>query len=299
MNGNGTPIMHARDSVSAALAECFVTIEGERFNFMQAINLEANFEKKKTEVPILGKPGRGNKSTGWAGTGSATFHYTPKEISGVTTGRCIGVCRIIRPRPIGHRMPRPACGLAYLIRLKNGPSGASRWAHMTHTTPGPKFPTTASIGSAPRTGMCGNLVCMGGRRKPPMEHKTYIARKRARFDAVCGPVNIPYGTPLQVEGDFLCLDGKPLCYPESQTSLDFFSQNDDGNGLQRGKLVGAILSRLEKRDSNHQKRWNKVWADPLCQRYRRAEHEDYWIWNPDFFSAPVLDLRRIAALVGA
>ena len=132
-----------------------------------------------------------------------------------------------------------------------------------------------------------------------MEHKTYIARKHARFDAVCGPVNIPYGTPLQVEGDFLCLDGKPLCYPESQTSLNFFSQNDDGNGLQRGKLVGAVLSRLEKRDSNHQKRWNKVWADPLCQRYRRAEHEDYWIWNPDFFSAPVLDLRHIAALVGA
>lgn len=130
-----------------------------------------------------------------------------------------------------------------------------------------------------------------------MKHKTYITRKRARFDSVCGPVNIPYGTPLQVEGDFLCLDGKPLCYPESQTSLDFFSQNDDGNGLQRGKLVGAILSRLEKRDSNHQSRWNKVWADPLCQKYRRAEHEDYWIWNPDFFSAPVLDLRHIATLI--
>ena len=37
--------------------------------------LEARFEKKKTEVPILGKTGRGNKSTGWSGTGSATFHY--------------------------------------------------------------------------------------------------------------------------------------------------------------------------------------------------------------------------------
>ena len=110
-----------------------------------------------------------------------------------------------------------------------------------------------------------------------MEHKNYIARKRARFDSVSGPVNIPYGTPLQVEGDFLCLDGTPLCYPESQTSLDFFSQNDDGNGLQRGKLVGAILSKLEKRDKNHQNRWNKVWADPLCQRYRRAEHEEHWI----------------------
>ena len=67
--------MNAKDSVSAKLAECFVTIEGNRYNFMQAINLEANFEKTKTEVPILGKTGKGNKSTGWAGTGSATFHY--------------------------------------------------------------------------------------------------------------------------------------------------------------------------------------------------------------------------------
>ena len=67
--------MNAKDAVSASLAECFVTIDGNRYNFMQAINLEANFDKKKAEVPILGKTGRGNKSTGWSGTGSATFHY--------------------------------------------------------------------------------------------------------------------------------------------------------------------------------------------------------------------------------
>lgn len=67
--------MNAKDAVSAALAECFVTIEGNRFNFMQAINLEAKVEKTKSKVPILGKTGKGNKSTGWEGTGSATFHY--------------------------------------------------------------------------------------------------------------------------------------------------------------------------------------------------------------------------------
>lgn len=67
--------MSARDAVSASLAECFVTIDGQRYNFMQCINLEASFEKTKTEVPILGKTGKGNKSTGWAGSGSATFHY--------------------------------------------------------------------------------------------------------------------------------------------------------------------------------------------------------------------------------
>ena len=52
-----------------------VTIDNNRYNFMQAINFEAKFEKTKTEVPILGKTGAGNKSTGWKGTGSATFHY--------------------------------------------------------------------------------------------------------------------------------------------------------------------------------------------------------------------------------
>lgn len=68
-------IMNAKDTVSASLAECFVTINGNRYNFMQAIDLEATFEKQKAEVPILGKTGRGNKSTGWRGTGTATFHY--------------------------------------------------------------------------------------------------------------------------------------------------------------------------------------------------------------------------------
>ena len=68
-------IMNAKDAVSASLAECFVTIGDNRYNFMQAINLEAHFKKNKTEVPVLGKTGKGNKATGWTGTGSATFHY--------------------------------------------------------------------------------------------------------------------------------------------------------------------------------------------------------------------------------
>ena len=50
--------MSAKDTLFAALAECFVTIG-----------------KTKTEVPILGKTGKGNKATGWKGTGSLTAHY--------------------------------------------------------------------------------------------------------------------------------------------------------------------------------------------------------------------------------
>ena len=68
-------IMNAKDAVSASMAECYVTIDKKRYNFMQAINVEATFEKTKSEVPILGQTGNGNKATGWKGTGSATFHY--------------------------------------------------------------------------------------------------------------------------------------------------------------------------------------------------------------------------------
>jgi hypothetical protein len=68
-------VMKGKDAISAKLAECFVTIEGNRYNFMQMINFEASFEKTKTEVPVLGKTGIGNKATGWKGTFSATAHY--------------------------------------------------------------------------------------------------------------------------------------------------------------------------------------------------------------------------------
>lgn len=68
-------LMDSGDAISASLAECYATIEGSRYNLMQAINLEAKMEVTKTEIPILGKTGKGNKPTGWKGTGSATFHF--------------------------------------------------------------------------------------------------------------------------------------------------------------------------------------------------------------------------------
>lgn len=67
--------MHARDAVHGAQGRAFVTIEGNRYLFANLINLEARMDKTKTQVPIMGRTGKGNKSTGWEGTGSATFHF--------------------------------------------------------------------------------------------------------------------------------------------------------------------------------------------------------------------------------
>lgn len=66
--------MHAKNAVSAKMAECFVTIDGNRYNLMSAINVEVTFEKSKTEIPILGRMNKGHKSTSSSITGSAEFH---------------------------------------------------------------------------------------------------------------------------------------------------------------------------------------------------------------------------------
>lgn len=132
-----------------------------------------------------------------------------------------------------------------------------------------------------------------------MQYKNYLCRKRARFDGISGQVNIPYGTALICQDGFLMHQNKPLCGITSQNAYDFFSQNDDGMGRERGDLVGRILSKLQKLDSGYQARWNKVWEDARCQKYKRPEHEDHWIWNFDFYNGPVEDLRHIAGLIEA
>ena len=67
--------MHARDAVHGAQGRAYVTIENTRYLFANLINLEARMDKTKTQVPIMGKTGKGNKSTGWEGSGSAAFHF--------------------------------------------------------------------------------------------------------------------------------------------------------------------------------------------------------------------------------
>lgn len=67
--------MNASDAVSASLAECYITVGTNRYNFMQMINFEASITKNKTSIPILGQTGRGNKANGWTGIFKGKAHY--------------------------------------------------------------------------------------------------------------------------------------------------------------------------------------------------------------------------------
>ena len=125
----------------------------------------------------------------------------------------------------------------------------------------------------------------------------YIVTRRFRGKAICGPVNLPYGTEVYSDGAFLTVNGEKLCSITSQNAYDFFSCNDDGHGLERGKLVHDIRRTLERRDAKYQARWDKLWADEGANKLRRTEHEDYWLWSFAFYNADVNELRRISQLL--
>ena len=93
-----------------------------------------------------------------------------------------------------------------------------------------------------------------------MNHNSYITVKRAKFKTISGEVNIPYGTKLEVGGNVLLHNGKPVCAVFSDCAYEFFAQNDDGQGLLRGKLIQTIKSTLAKHDEAHQDRWDEYSA---------------------------------------
>ena len=125
----------------------------------------------------------------------------------------------------------------------------------------------------------------------------YITTKRFKGQTITSKVNIPYGTEVQCVIGYLVYDNQPICADHSQNAYDYFARNDDGKGLERGKLIQEIKKVLSKKDSEYQARWDKVWDDEVCLKYKRVEYSDYWLWNHEFYNAEIEDLRYIAGLL--
>lgn len=126
----------------------------------------------------------------------------------------------------------------------------------------------------------------------------YICFNRFKQKALCGEVNIPYGTKLDEVNNAISYCGNPICYTKSQNAYDYFARNDDGKGLERGKLTTEIIKLLNNRkDGKYQDRWDRIWGDLSLLKYKRPEHDDYWLWNYDFFNASIEELNRIKSMI--
>lgn len=126
----------------------------------------------------------------------------------------------------------------------------------------------------------------------------YITHRRFKGKGISGDLNIPAQTICDVCGKYIICSDKAVCFTTSQIAHDYFAVNDDGMGMERGRLTRAIIKRLGKKDDAYQDRWDLVWDDHLCQKYKRPESIDYWLWSHEFYNAPIVDLQYIAGLIG-
>lgn len=126
----------------------------------------------------------------------------------------------------------------------------------------------------------------------------YITAKRFKRNGIGGHFNIPYGTKLEKRDGLLWLGDRVVCKSRSAAAHQYFARNDDGNGLERRKLSRAIIDTLGGLTTKPDDRWKHIFEDELAKKYRRTEHADFWLWNDDFFNAPIDDLKYLAALAG-
>lgn len=125
----------------------------------------------------------------------------------------------------------------------------------------------------------------------------YIIYRRFKEKAICGDVNIAALTECTECGGMIYYDGSPLCLAGSENAHAYLAINDDGNGVVRGELTRKITNKLRIKDEFYQARWDRVWDDSLCQKYKRKEHPEHWLWNNAFYDASIDDLEYIWNLV--
>ena len=130
----------------------------------------------------------------------------------------------------------------------------------------------------------------------------YIVTKRFKGKAICGDLNLPFGTKCFTSGEAICCDKGVICGVKSQNAYDYFTWNGDGYGENRRKLIDSIfyaLDRSKQSKESYDAKWDKVWNDKTCLKYKRDDYDDYWLWNHDFYHAEIEVLQYIAKLVGA
>lgn len=78
--------MNANDAVYGSLAECYVTIDGNRYNMMQLYDFESSATINLIDIPILGRTGKGKKPPVGRARGRAP-HISTSRCS--ASGSCV------------------------------------------------------------------------------------------------------------------------------------------------------------------------------------------------------------------
>lgn len=140
----------------------------------------------------------------------------------------------------------------------------------------------------------------------------YVVHRRFNKRCLCGCVNLPYGTVCELDGETIEYKDKTLVFATSEDAHQFFARDDDGRGLERGKLTQDIISSLrtveiaagasptpkqEKQQRLRDEAWERIWGDEKLHKFRVREFENDWVWNHAFFNAEIEELQYIKKVI--
>jgi len=125
----------------------------------------------------------------------------------------------------------------------------------------------------------------------------YITHKRFKNKGLLNKdYNLPYATEVQTMGKYIIYNNEPICLTTSYLAHQYFSRNDDNNGLERGNLTYAIAFSNRKPNKNNGFRFTEQERELLRTEYSHfLKNEDDWIlFNHHFFNADIDELRELA-----
>ncbi len=134
-----------------------------------------------------------------------------------------------------------------------------------------------------------------------MIYTKYITKKRMRLNAICGAVNLPWGTILPVVDGFIVRGSDRICAAKSQNAKDFFWGYADDNPeeeIERQMLAAELLKLAPQEDKQALFESNNPW-----RKYGRLEQIPAgfeWVWNIEFVEGlPMAELEGLIAKIGS
>ena len=116
----------------------------------------------------------------------------------------------------------------------------------------------------------------------------YICHRRYKKEGASGKEHlIRRKTNLESIGKFIAIGAEAICSTTSADAFQYFARNDDGNGLERGRLTYEIAYAPRHPNKDNGFRFTEGEREMLVDEYRRFLRQDVdtIIFNFDFFIA--------------
>lgn len=124
----------------------------------------------------------------------------------------------------------------------------------------------------------------------------YICHRRYKKVGASGDAyNFRRETEFETIGDFIAYENKAVCSIRSADAYMYFARNDDGKGLERGRLTYAIAYSERTPNKNDKFRFTPEERDILCAEYGYFLEKDldFIVFNYDFFNAEIEELQEL------